>query len=205
MKIDANSSDREKWNQIYSATARPDKFPEPCVVLNRYAYLLPHSGSALDVACGRGGNALFLSKAGLKTTAVDLSDNVIATLTSVADDAKLLLNGVAAAVEEWLDALDCSVRFDVIVVSRFLDRLLVPKLIDRLTDDGLVYYQTFIKEKALSSAGPSNPDFLLEPNELLEFFRELRIRAFYDPGTIGTLTEGLRNESYVVAQKMVTA
>lgn len=193
--------DRAKWNRIYSSAESPQQLPEPCAVLERYACFLPGAGSALDVACGRGGNALLLARAGLSTTAVDVSDHVVSSLAGVAKDQKLTLNAVACDIQDWLNALDVSVCFDVIVVSRFLDRALIPELIRRLNINGLVYYQTFVQEKATASVGPSNPDYLLEPNELLSFFAGLRIRTFYDPGTVGDQKAGLRNESYVVAHK----
>ena len=40
----------------------PPGSPKPAQVLSDYAYLLPESGTALDLACGRGGNALFLAR-----------------------------------------------------------------------------------------------------------------------------------------------
>jgi tellurite methyltransferase len=37
--------------------------------------------------------------------------------------------------------------FDVIVVSRFLDRTLSDAIIDALKPDGLLFYQTFTRDK----------------------------------------------------------
>ena len=62
---------REKWDRIYSANVLQE--PKACWVLSEYAYLLPESGKAVDIASGRGANALLLAGAGLQTTAIDIS------------------------------------------------------------------------------------------------------------------------------------
>jgi len=64
--------------------------------------------------------------------------------------------------------------FDVIVVSRFLDRSICPAISRALKPDGVLFYQTFVH-------GLSNPDFLLAPNELLSLFSELHILEYHEP------------------------
>ena len=56
--------------------------------------------------------------------------------------------------------------FDVIVVSYFLERKLAPALMNALRPNGLLFYETFIREKP-QGVGPSNPDFLLGENDIL--------------------------------------
>lgn len=46
----------DKWNAIYSQTD-PDN--SVVSVLSDYAFLLPITGTALDLACGLGNNAIF--------------------------------------------------------------------------------------------------------------------------------------------------
>ena len=90
--------------------------------------------------------------------------------------------------------------FDVIVVTRFLDRGLVPAITAALRPDGLVYYQTFTRDK-LDGAGPSNPDYLLGRNELLKLFATLTILYYREDGRVGDIGRGNRNEAMLVAQK----
>jgi 2-polyprenyl-3-methyl-5-hydroxy-6-metoxy-1,4-benzoquinol methylase len=195
---------REKWNRIYAAQeVDHTALPAPCEVLRRYDYLLPDAASVLDIACGRGGNALWLAGRGYTTTAVDISDVAIERLTALAQGRELALTAVAAPIAEWLESLDGAARFDVIVISHFLERSLIPVLIERLKPLGLMYQQTFVKEKAVASVGPANPDYLLDPNELLQLCGDLRVRVFYDPGYLADRgSDELVNESYLVAQKM---
>lgn len=194
------SGTKARWDKTYATD--DGTVAQPCEVLKRYAALLPGSGSVLDVACGRGGNALFTASHGLTTTAIDISDNAIAVVAAAASALNRPVQTVAAPVEQWL-ANEAHHGFDVIVVSRFLDRSLAPALVSALNDNGLIYYQTFVKDKADAAVGPANPDYLLDCNELLALFAGLTVRAFYDPGAIGNRQLGLRNESYLVAQKVL--
>ena len=65
----------------------------------------------------------------------------------------------------------------IIVVSRFLERALCPALFSALKPGGLLFYQTFLRDRRAGS-GPKNPRFLLAHNELPELFRELLILAY---------------------------
>ena len=67
----------ERWNRVYAAADRP---PEPARVLAENAHLLPASGTALDLACGLGGNALFLAREGQTVSALDISPVALAKL-----------------------------------------------------------------------------------------------------------------------------
>ena len=164
-------------------------------VLARNRHLLPASGEALDLACGLGGNALLLARHGLRTTAWDLSPVAIARLAAEAGDLPL-----RAEVRDVLAEPPRPASFDVIVVSRFLARDLCPALMAALRPAGLLFYQTFTRDKA-SPGGPSNPDFLLAENELLRLFSGLRLRVYREEGRIGDVGQGLRNEALLVAQK----
>ena len=63
-------NDREKWDLRYSKES--GAFPAPDEFLVAHEEIL-RSGRALDVACGRGGNALFLAERGYSVDAVDIS------------------------------------------------------------------------------------------------------------------------------------
>ena len=66
------------------------------------------------------------------------------------------------------------------VVTNYLHRPLFPALLDALAPGGVLLYETF----ALGNeryGRPSNPDFLLQPGELLELVRgRLRVVAYED-------------------------
>ncbi len=166
-------------------------------VLAENRHLLPAKGEALDLACGLGGNALLLARTGLRTRAWDLSAVAIERLAAEADAEGLPL---CAEVRDVVVAPPAAGSFDVIVVSRFLERGLCPALMAALRPGGLLFYQTFTRDKAVPG-GPSNPAFLLAENELLRLFDGLRLRVYREEGCLGDVTRGLRNEALLVAQR----
>ncbi|KPJ91799.1 MAG: methyltransferase type 12 [Gammaproteobacteria bacterium SG8_11] len=191
------SSDREKWNLRYAGEALV--LPQPAYVLVAYQHLLPIKGVALDLACGLGGNALFLAAKGLQTHAWDVSSAAIEKLSGVAKYKGLRIQG---EVRDVVRQPPPSNSYDVIVVSRFLQRSLIHDIILALKAGGVVFYQTFIKDKP-ADIGPNNPAYLLAENELLQLFSPLRILVYREEGQIGDVTQGLRYEAMLVGQKKV--
>ena len=183
---------REKWDARYRDA--DVGAVRPCRVLAEFAHLLPARGRALDLASGLGGNAKLLAEAGLDTKAWDISPVAVEKLDEYARTRGLPLEAVVRDVE---NAPPEARSFDVIVVSRFLERPLVPALIDALRPGGLLFYETFTREK-VDETGPSNPDFRLAPNELLILFSPLRLVAYREEGVIGDTARGWRNEAYLV-------
>lgn len=187
---------REKWDSKYrEAGAEQGVAVE---VLTENLHLLPRQGKALELACGLGANALLLSAHGLETHAWDLSAVAIERLKVIAGGRGLRLQGEARDVMQNPPPPD---SFDVIVVSYFLDRALIPHIQKALRPDGLLFYQTFTRTR-VSDAGPQNPDFRLADNELLQLFSAMRILVYREEGRVGDLQRGLRDEAYIVAQKV---
>ena len=185
-----------KWNSIYNQYD-PVCYPATQVLTDN-DFLLPTTGAALDLACGLGANAVFLAKQGLAVTAWDISVVAIDKLTAYAVRQGLNINACQQKIEADSFTECC---FDVIVVSRFLDRTLSDAIIGALKPDGLLFYQTFTREKT-SSKPPNNPDYLLGCNELLALFSPLRAVFYRENGLIGNPLRGLRNEAQFVGQKM---
>lgn len=186
---------RLKWDGIYREM--PEVSVEPAHVLSENAHLLPASGRALDLACGRGGNALFLAQRGFKTDAWDISQVAITRLKTRAKELGLDIEALVCDVENVEFPRE---SFDAVVVSRFLARSLAEPIAATLKRGGLLFYQTYTRER-VSSSGPSNPAFLLAEGELLALFRQLRVVVYREEGRLGDLSQGLRNEAFFVGQK----
>lgn len=187
---------QQKWDRIY-AKKSADYAPFPCDALTLHDYLLPATGKALDVACGLGGNALFLAERGLHTTAADISS---VALEKVSQRQHPLIETLCTDIDA--ESFTSSV-YDVIVVSNYLDRSICAEIAHALLPGGLLFYQTFVLNKVTPEFGPGNPDYLLKPNELLSLFEGLEVIVFSDLGVVGDTTRGLRNQSYLVAQRSV--
>jgi SAM-dependent methyltransferase len=90
--------------------------------------------------------------------------------------------------------------FDVIVVSYYLERSLIPKLIEALKPGGLIFYQTFTAI-AVAEEGPSYPAFRLGDNELLDLFIPLKLRVYREENRLGDLQSGARDIAMLVAER----
>ncbi len=188
--------DTERWDARYRGET--GDLPTPCFALHEYRHLLPTQGSALDLACGRGGNTLLLARHGLESHGWDCSAVALEQLA-----AEALQQGVTVHTEQRdvVAAPPAPGSFDVIVVSRFLERHLCPAIATALRPGGLLFYQTFTRERSNPECGPRNPDYLLDHNELLRLFAGLEVVAYREEGTLGDTRQGLRNEALLIARR----
>ncbi len=165
----------QKWDEKYqtqlaknSKNAKipsPASLPESAWVLKQHAEYLPLKGRALDLASGLGGNALFLAKCGLKVEAWDISDIALTHLNNLAAVNRLPIQPTLVDLEQILFPFQ---QFDVIVVSRYLNRSLFPQIEQALKPNGLIYYQTFLAP--IQENAPKNPDYYVKSGELSQSF-----------------------------------
>lgn len=183
-----------KWDAIYQNYHGATQAAE---VLVNNRFLLPPQGKALDLACGLGGNALLLAEAGLQVEAWDISPIALAQLQKQAQLRRLTIDTQQKNISPESLLAD---SFDVIVISRFLDRALCNAIMAALKPSGLLFYQTFTRNK-LDQSGPSNPDYLLASNELLRLFQPLTLLFYQEYTQLGDVRLGNRNEACLVGQK----
>lgn len=162
----------QKWDDKY-ASANLQTPANPCFALKQHSRLLPFSGQALELACGLGGNARFLAQCGLKTQAWDISDNALTLLNNWASLNKLPIKPLITDLEQMLLPYQ---QFDVIVVSRYLDRSLFSQLVNALKPQGLLIYQTFLAPVQVNA--PSNPSFYVQSGELNLAWPELNTLVY---------------------------
>jgi len=188
----------KKWDARHSGA---EGLGNPAKVLIENIHLLPLSGKALDLACGRGVNALILAQAGLEVAAWDQSAVAIQRLNQAADASGFRIDAEIRDVVRQPPPAD---SYDVILVAHFLDRTLTRALIDALREGGLLFYQTFTRS-SVGGNGPSDPAMRLADGELLELFRPFLPRVYREELMIGDLSQGWRDMAMLVAQKPVMA
>ena len=146
----------------------------PSAWVERFAPLVTSGGNVLDLACGGGRHGRLFLEHGHPVCFLDRD------LAGVAD---LRGNERAELIEAdiengpWPFADDR--RFAGIVVTNYLWRPLKPRIAAALAPNGVLIYETFMRGNERFGR-PSNPDFLLLPDELLDWCRaaDLQIRAF---------------------------
>jgi 2-polyprenyl-3-methyl-5-hydroxy-6-metoxy-1,4-benzoquinol methylase len=136
--------DKNKWDRIYSE--RKPAQPIPAEVLLQNRHLLPKQGVALDLACGLGANSLLLAEQGLEVHAWDISSVAIAQLDKLAQQSGLEVHLQERDVSTQPPAPD---SVDVLVVTHFLVRAMAADLVAALKPGGLLFYQTYCRDKVL--------------------------------------------------------
>lgn len=144
----------------------------PSEWITRWAHLAPPSARVLDVACGSGRHLRWWAQRGHPVTGVDRDALTLATLGAACPQAELQPADIEAGPWPWPGRL-----FDVVLVTHYLWRPLLPTLLASLAPGGLLLYETFGSAQARIGR-PSRPEFLLQPGELLSVCAGLQIVAF---------------------------
>lgn len=160
--------------------------------------LLPSRGRALDLACGRGANALWLAQRGLTVEAWDFSPVALERLQA---EARRLGLSIESQVRDVVAEPPAPERYDLILVSHFLERRLAPALMAALKPGGRLFYQTFVQERRLAGRGPGRDEWRLAPNELLRLFAPLRIHYYREEAPLGDPHGDLADLALLVASR----
>jgi SAM-dependent methyltransferase len=139
-------------------------------------------GPALDLACGGGRHRALLLACGHPVVAVDRDVGAVQTLAHVPPPA---LEIVAADLEQGPAGWPLGARtFAVVVVVDYLWRPLLPRIVGAVASGGILLYETFARGHERYGR-PRNPEFLLEPGELLAAVHgQLEVVA-YEHGPVG--------------------
>jgi 2-polyprenyl-3-methyl-5-hydroxy-6-metoxy-1,4-benzoquinol methylase len=163
-------NDRERWDTRHMGADETD--PAPSEFLVEYADRLPKAGRALDVACGRGRNAVWLARRGLTVDALDISTIGLAKAMTLA-----ARHGVAERVR----TIECDLKdgvpapetaYDVVICLHFRAPHLWRELPRLVAPGGVLLVETLARD---ASNLDVDPDFLSERDELLEAARGLEV------------------------------
>ena len=145
------------------------ELPSPWV--QRWSHLVPRGGTVLDVACGLGRHMRWFHERNHAVAGIDREQNAI-------DSVAHLGQAVLADIENgaWPFA---GRSFAGVVVTNYLWRPLLPVIVNSVAPGGVLIYETFAAGNE-TVGKPSRPDFLLQPGELLQACRDLRIVAYED-------------------------
>lgn len=135
----------------------------------------PSVRTALDLACGSGRDAIYLSERGWRVTAVDYLPQLLERCTELSKlcniEPPTLLHWDIEQMhrEQPLHERFGAASFDLIHVSRYLHRPLYESLRRMVRPGGFIVYSTFMR--GCEELGkPRRAQFILEINELKEVF-----------------------------------
>ncbi len=157
---------RQKWNRHWGERAERSEGPDSWLL--RALPFIPLSGTALDIACGAGRNALFLAGRGWRVTGVDLSEVGLAQLQREASAVGVPI--VTSCIDLEAAPVLPSGPFDLVLQFFYLQRDLFPALLQAVRPGGVAVVRTFSAAGDFPTTGPRNPDIVLRPGELLQRF-----------------------------------
>ena len=153
---------RDRWDERHMAA--DDAEPTPSEFLVEFESRLPRDGRVLDLACGRGRNAVWLARRGFRVDAVDFSSIALARAMTLA-----ARHGVADRVRTFehdlahgLPALDAA--YDVVLCLHYRDASLWPALPPLVAPQGSLLIEVLAHDATNLDV---NPEFLGERDELL--------------------------------------
>lgn len=129
----------------------------------RLSTSFPKRRRALDVAVGRGRHARVLARSGYDVIGIDVRFDAVRRAKLDAAETGLRVAVICADLTTWPLPRD---RFELIVVSRYLQRDLFPALRDALVPGGVMLYETFTDSQLQYDRGPRSRNHLLKPGEL---------------------------------------
>jgi 2-polyprenyl-3-methyl-5-hydroxy-6-metoxy-1,4-benzoquinol methylase len=184
-------SDRQHFSS--PGADRPASFLRQ--ILESDAWHIPR-GLALDVAAGKGRNAIFLAEMGFSVVGIDISPIALEAARRRADEKSLEITWDQADLEQ---AELPTAAYNLIVNFNYLQRSLVHQIRRALKPQGHVIFETYlIDQQAIGH--PKNPAYLLNHNELLDHFRSFRVLHYSE----GKYTDGgeVAFRAGIFAQKM---
>jgi len=174
--------DQRHWDQKHAAEGGSE-IPSAFLVeiLHAGSWEIPR-GRALDIATGKGRNALFLAQQGFEVEGIDISAAALADAERCAREKLLRVTWRQADLET---AVLPAAYYDLIVKINYLERSLVPQIKSALKTGGFVIFETYLTGQE-AMGHPKNPAYLLGQNELLELFRGFRVLLYRE----GRFAEG---------------
>lgn len=170
--------DRQRWDARYS-TPEWCGISAPSPLVTQYA---TGGGRALDVACGQGQNTLWLAAHGYYAVGVDISG--VALRRAASEARARQLQHRADFVQADLDRFRLPpASLDLVCVMRFLHRPLFPVLRRALRPGGCLIYST-LNWRRLETHPEIDPDYLLQPGELLAAFDGLEVLTHTENGDV---------------------
>jgi tellurite methyltransferase len=159
---------------------------QPSSLLLRFASLLPAAGVALDLACGKGRNSIFLAQRGLRTVGVDRSLEALRAAqarqaaTARAPSDWTASDWVCADLERFLPV---DHTFDIVLCFYYRDPALYSVIRRTIRPGGLLFYETFTRDQLQFGRGPRNPAHVLERGELLRIFGDWKVLVYQERST----------------------
>jgi SAM-dependent methyltransferase len=198
------TGDQGRWDRQHAAgqgTSHASGFLKEILLSDSWS--IPR-GRALDIATGKGRNAIFLAEQGFDVVAIDVSpvaldearqraagkslwsptDKTVAPSNTPVgrnpeqepgDKAGARVEGSISWQQADLEQIELlKMTYELIVNFNYLQRSLIPQIKAALKTGGYMVFETYLIGQE-TIGHPKNPAYLLGHNELLDSFRDFRV------------------------------
>jgi tellurite methyltransferase len=171
-----------RWNQRYAESPSSWIEPDDFLIRAHEEFLASRTpGLALDVAGGAGRNSVWLAQRGWRVKLIDISDVALMLAREKFDTAAPHKGSLETEIVDLNSVEDLGAgRFDLITAFYFLRRELFPAIAHALKPGGTLIYRTYTIDRMKAPGGPSDPQYLLQPNELLHAFPDMRVLHYHE-------------------------
>ncbi len=177
-------------SETAAATTNPHGHGRASDWVERFLAGVPAGGPVLDLACGAGRHLRRALALGHPVAGLDRDVSGLADLAG-RPEVEIVAHDLEA--EGGLDLPFGPRRFAGVIVTNYLFRPLLARLPSLVAADGVLIYETFARGHERHGK-PSNPAFMLAPNELLApaILADLAVVAF-EQGEVAAETAGTRS------------
>ena len=162
---------------------------EPYIWVAAHLPRVAAGGAVLDLACGGGRHTRLALEQDYRVMAVDIN---IDKLADIMDQPNLAV--LEADLENGHWPLG-NAQFDGIIVTNYLHRPLFGHILAALAPGGVLIYETFMTGNE-AHGRPTNPEFLLREDELMDVCQNLDIIGF---------EQGLEQEPKLAVKQKIVA
>jgi tellurite methyltransferase len=167
---------RDKWNRKYVERISHDKETFPNPNLEKLTDYLS-GGKALDLACGLGGNSVFLAGRNFQVDALDLSEVAVDFVQKQAEKYQLTIKAQVCDLSNLAFLKKHSNSVNLVVLTYYLDRQLFPVLKEVVQNGGYLFIETYYQTPVKGNKSVSNR-YKLEPQELLTTFSDWKVLLY---------------------------
>ena len=171
---------------------------DPDPLLKSFVFLLQErgpTGPVLDLACGRGQNGFFLAELSIPVVLIDRNPELLGKALKAAEGKGLDISFREVDLETGQNPIEED-HYRAILVFRYLHRPLIPFIKKAIKKGGILIYETFTSQQPLYGR-PYNPDHLLEPAELFNWFKDWQVIHYFE----GLQENPRRSTAQLVARK----
>lgn len=154
--------DKIKWDKKYQQTPTLLKDREASKKLKKFIKSVKNK-KALEIACGTGRNSIYIETFGYEVDALDISDVALEFLN------KKNIKNIHTKQIDLENYIPPKESYDLIIMTNYLDRAIIPHLANALKKDGILFIETYMHDPQ-NDKKPSKPEYLLKEGELKTFF-----------------------------------